>query len=252
MKKRKAVEDEEQQQSPQDSHANPSKRIKKSLLPLKGLTIAVSAHQKSSTSSSSSSPASSSYNTISQECRDLGATVTGQVHKRVNFVICTDSAMEQNTQRVRKAMKWNIPIVKIDWIRQCKIQKVRVDYEPYVLSVVSSKSKKKEKKAMEVEEKNTSSSSRGTKRKLASATSREAAKDEDAADNEFSNNKKSKSRFKKGEEKDEDGFVAPNEAVGGENIGGWTEPVSYGCCCICHDNGTAKDCEWCKDAPCAS
>ena len=242
MKKRKAEGDGEQQQSPQDKHEKPSKRIKKSLLPLKGMTIAVSAHQKSSTSTSPAS-SSSSYNTISQECRDLGATVTGQVHKRVNFVICTDSAMEQNTQRVRKAMKWNIPIVKIDWIRQCKIQKRRVDYEPYVLSVST---KKKEK--AEVAEEKTPSSSKVTKRKLASTTTSKSVGDKGTI------NDKGEARAKKGDEaeKDEDGFVAPNEAVGGENIGGWTEPVSYGCCCICHDNGTAKDCGWCKDSPCAS
>ena len=28
---------------------------------------------------------------------------------------------------------------------------------------------------------------------------------------------------------------------------GWTEPVSIGCCCVCHENGTTNDCTWCVD-----
>ena len=36
------------------------------------------------------------------------------------------------------------------------------------------------------------------------------------------------------------------------NSSGWTEPISYGCCCICHDNNTTKDCEWCKNDPSCS
>ena len=32
---------------------------------------------------------------------------------------------------------------------------------------------------------------------------------------------------------------------------GWTEPVSYGCSCVCHENGAEKDCKWCSNG-CAS
>jgi hypothetical protein len=27
---------------------------------------------------------------------------------------------------------------------------------------------------------------------------------------------------------------------------GWTEPVSFGCSCVCHENGAEKDCQWCS------
>ena len=30
---------------------------------------------------------------------------------------------------------------------------------------------------------------------------------------------------------------------------GWTDPVSIGCCCVCHENGTTKYCPWCVDCP---
>ena len=34
---------------------------------------------------------------------------------------------------------------------------------------------------------------------------------------------------------------------------GWTEPVGYGCCCVCHENnpvGAVTDCEWCPSSSC--
>ena len=33
---------------------------------------------------------------------------------------------------------------------------------------------------------------------------------------------------------------------------GWTEAVSLGCCCVCHEMGTTADCEWCKGKSCES
>lgn len=30
-----------------------------------------------------------------------------------------------------------------------------------------------------------------------------------------------------------------------DNVG-WTEPVSFGCSCVCHENGAEKDCQWCS------
>lgn len=32
---------------------------------------------------------------------------------------------------------------------------------------------------------------------------------------------------------------------------GWSEPVAVGCCCVCHENGSEKDCKWCADADCS-
>jgi hypothetical protein len=28
---------------------------------------------------------------------------------------------------------------------------------------------------------------------------------------------------------------------------GWTESLSYGCSCVCHENGAEKDCQWCSN-----
>jgi hypothetical protein len=32
---------------------------------------------------------------------------------------------------------------------------------------------------------------------------------------------------------------------------GWSESVSLECCCVCHEMGTTKDCEWCKTSTCS-
>jgi len=37
-----------------------------------------------------------------------------------------------------------------------------------------------------------------------------------------------------------------NEIIPNDDAG-WTEPKELGCCCLCHENGTTKDCEWCTD-----
>jgi hypothetical protein len=29
---------------------------------------------------------------------------------------------------------------------------------------------------------------------------------------------------------------------------GWSEAVTLGCCCVCHENGTEKECKWCVAA----
>lgn len=57
------------------------------------------------------------------------------MHKKVFAVICNQSAVTQLTQRVRKAVKKkHALLIDVEWVRQCKIQCSRVDYEEYLLT----------------------------------------------------------------------------------------------------------------------
>lgn len=80
----------------------------------------------------SSEESPEAYSQIVSLCKDLGAQTTGQVHRRVNAVIATQSAVEGNTQRVRKAWKKGIPVVSPDWIRECMKQGRSLDMGPYL------------------------------------------------------------------------------------------------------------------------
>eukprot|EP00938_MAST-03A_sp_MAST-3A-sp1_P005867 g5867.t1 len=48
-----------------------------------------------------------------------GGKITGQIHKNVHALVCSSSALDCNTQRVRKARKRNVPIVPISYIDFC-------------------------------------------------------------------------------------------------------------------------------------
>jgi len=117
------------------SSVNPDK-------PLAGLVLSVSTlKDKVKTKIKNSSKevddgndnASISYNEVCQSCRDLGADVIDLVCKRVNILICTKAAVRQATQRVRKAIKRNKPLVSVDWVKQCRIKGRKVDFEDYRL-----------------------------------------------------------------------------------------------------------------------
>ncbi|KAL3926766.1 MAG: hypothetical protein SGBAC_013344 [Bacillariaceae sp.] len=169
------------------------KASQKQALPLKGIVLSIS----TSNDKKGNTGREVNYSSAAQLCRDLGAEVLGQVGKRVKYMICTESAVEQATQRVRKAHKKRIPIVNIVWLEKCKQEKAFLNVNDYLMDEQA-----------------------------------EAAIE---------------SRQKKQNETANDGGVvevAPDDD-------GWTEAVSLGCCCVCHENRAAKDCQWCKDLPCA-
>lgn len=51
--------------------------------------------------------------------QQLGATITHQVHSRVYCVIASPQAIQEPTQRIRKAWKRNIPVVTTQYIYDC-------------------------------------------------------------------------------------------------------------------------------------
>eukprot|EP00536_Pseudo-nitzschia_multiseries_P002272 jgi/Psemu1/283608/fgenesh1_pg.30_\ len=78
-------------------------------------------------------PSMLSYNEVCRSCKDLGAEVIDLVCKRVSVVICTEAAVRQATQRVRKAIKRNKPLVSVEWLEECRKQNRRVEFEDYRL-----------------------------------------------------------------------------------------------------------------------
>ena len=63
----------------------------------------------------------------------VGATLSNTVHKRVGFVVSTKDAFKGKTQRIRKAIKYKIPIVEVTWLQECISAKKMIDFHPYVL-----------------------------------------------------------------------------------------------------------------------
>lgn len=111
-----------------------SKKIKSN--PLNGLVLAISTLESNGSAFNSKSGTSSeitSYKKVCSLCEMLGASITGQVHKKVFAVICNKSAILQLTQRVRKALKKFILIIDVEWIFRCKREGLRVAHEEYLL-----------------------------------------------------------------------------------------------------------------------
>jgi hypothetical protein len=117
-----------------------NKRQKTSPRPLNGMTISVSTLKDNSKKNSDSDSPSSSYNDVCQSCRDLGAVVIDLVCKRVNILVCTEAAVSSATQRVRKAIKKNKPLVSVTWVEEVRTQGRMIDYEQYRLDKKAEKS----------------------------------------------------------------------------------------------------------------
>ena len=126
-RKRRRKDKEEENVSPPKK----KKKTTRSARPLNGMTVAVSSASQGAGDGNSS--AGARYKQIVQLCKDAGATVTAQVHKKVRYVIATEAATDNSTQRVRKAWKKGIPVVTVAWIRQCIKEKKLVDVDAFLL-----------------------------------------------------------------------------------------------------------------------
>ena len=119
-------------------HTN--KKQKKST-PLKGMIIGISTLQNDNSDAkdnindqhSTKNSSEVSYKMVAEACRIAGARISSQIHKKVNVVLCTKNAVDQLTQRVRKAKKKNIPLVDLSWLEKCQQEGRKVDHEPFLL-----------------------------------------------------------------------------------------------------------------------
>lgn len=121
-----------------DDDSLPQKKAKKaSVLLLKGMIIGVSTLQGEDNNDNNDNTRSNnpelSYKTVTETCRNLGAQISSQIHKRVHCVLCTESAVQQLTQRVRKAHKKHIPLVNVTWLEQCQEETRRFDFDKFLL-----------------------------------------------------------------------------------------------------------------------
>mmetsp|Transcript_2177 Transcript_2177/g.3408 ORF Transcript_2177/g.3408 Transcript_2177/m.3408 type:complete len:222 (+) Transcript_2177:302-967(+) len=98
---------------------------------LNGLIVAISAleskHVKEDTNNKDEDDQYQNYKTLKNVLlKSLGATISPQVHKRVHYLISTENAIQNLTQRVRQALKRNVDIVDVAWVKQCSEQKMRL------------------------------------------------------------------------------------------------------------------------------
>ena len=140
---------------------------------------------------------------------ELGAVTTAQVHNRVFAVICNKSAIQQSTQRVRKALKKCIPLIDIQWLLKCQETRQRVAHEDYLLT---------------------------NEANLVVVRREKIAKDALVARISNSNSNHNSNEVDVEDESDDEIL---NASIG------WSEPVSLDCCCVCHDDDR-DDCKWCS------
>lgn len=123
-------EDPVPQQQDSDTKPKHSKKRKRNQAPLKGMIVAVSTLDVKGKSHANSQ---TSYKAVAELCQQLGASVTGQLHRRVSCLVCNETAVSNATQRVRKAVKKKVPIVDVAWLTKCQEKDERVNLEPYRL-----------------------------------------------------------------------------------------------------------------------
>ena len=122
-----------------------------------GLMVALStlesSQQQSNTTTDNSKDAADNdpynYKSIKNQLQTLGATLSPQVHKRVHYLIATDGAVQNLTRRVRQALKRNVDIVDVAWVKECQEKEKRVDVANYLRNDLAESllaEKEKEKK----------------------------------------------------------------------------------------------------------
>ena len=212
---------------------------------LAGITLAVSTlkTEEHGTNKNDSSEANSrgrngnsslsSYHEVCDFCIELGATVMGQVCKRTDMLVSTGTAASNATQRIRKAIKKGKPIVSVEWLKECRSQKKRVDIEVFRLeSVVQASMQKRAENGNNNED---------------------DEDDEEDSPIEAEKNKinkkekKKKDKKKKKKSRREEKRLSSSSKVEDGSYAART--IDLGCCCVCHELGTDKDCEWCVECP---
>ena len=99
-----------------------------------GLTLAISTLESKTNTQSDSDEYYTNFKTVSSLLKANGATISPQVHKRVHYLICTEQAVNHLTQRVRQALKRNVDVVNVKWVKLCIENGGRVDVEEYLLN----------------------------------------------------------------------------------------------------------------------
>jgi hypothetical protein len=185
--------------------------------PLKGRLLCVTVNSSSREGETSSASDAVSYNDMKRMIEELGGKISSTVHKKVDFLVASENAVASATQRIRKAEKYSVPVVRMGMIDHCYINKsMPTDMSKFVFANIS-----------ELKE-NTRASGGGAAAASVSV--------DDAGDITGSSRKKRK---------------AETVASGGNGVS--YEPFEFKssavfeCACICHDHGEPS-CSWCQAA----
>ena len=118
---------------------------------LNGLTLAVTTLDKKREDASAGTDAQQqqqlSWKNTIDKCKQYGANITSQVHKRVHALIVSDAAVRNATQRVRKAIKLGVPIVDVGWVEACIKDGSRCDWTEYLRNDEAKEAAESKKKA---------------------------------------------------------------------------------------------------------
>ena len=201
---------------------------------LRGRTLAVSTLVQSSTEAEPEA-----YCKLISLCKDLGAQTTGQIHRRVHALIATQSAVDGNTQRVRKAWKKGIPVVSPDWLRKCQQKCSYIDMEAYCInrstSVANGAEEKPKKKAKLVARDHSIQKATGEPKSISlgcCCACHEDTKGVTECSWCVDCDVKQAAALKEAE------AIERNDAV----------TIDLGCCCVCHEDAQGPtECPWCVE-----
>lgn len=82
-----------------------------------------------------SSKAPVSFNKMKKAVTDAGGIVCPSVHKKVNYLLATEYAFASRTQKVRKAIKLKVCIVRPGFLDACIAAGRKADHKPFAFDV---------------------------------------------------------------------------------------------------------------------
>jgi BRCA1 C Terminus (BRCT) domain len=164
---------------------------------------------------------SPTYQELARIGRDLGAQISGQVHRRVSALVCGSSCCE--TQRFRKARKLGILILRAEWLYDCQQNDICLPWQDYNIST-SISSTTMTNATLNLSTKSTiETKDESLEQKLDISTSNLTVVVNDDT-------------------------ITTEDQESLTNATGWTNAESLGCCCVCHETRINEDtCPWCAE-----
>lgn len=166
-----------------------------------------------------------SYNDLKRMIEEMGGKVCATVHKKVDYLIASSCAVESATQRVRKADKFKVPVLKMQYIRDVYTKVIQPDaVQTYVYASGDIH------KGIQAYQETSAAVADCTPASTSAKNSEKNTTDED---------KKKKKR--KLDDTD------PSPSVSSYKTPSFVSSEVFECSCICHDRGETS-CSWCVTA----
>jgi hypothetical protein len=166
-----------------------------------------------------------SYNDLKRMIEEMGGKVCATVHKKVDYLVASKCAVDGATQRVRKADKFNVPVVKIAFIQDVYKKTITPD-------AVGSYTFTSENITDSIEAyKNSSITSAGSSKV-------------DTVPSESDHVKKDKKTGGGKKRKLVESAPPPVASSSSYKTPSFVSNETFNCACICHDRGETS-CSWC-------